>query len=95
MISTTHRALEKRRAQLYDSERVSNLLEMWKIDAQSKRAGLLAVPKRDWPTEAVLRFWLGHASVKSVSDVYDRTAIDEQFRSDKCDRIGLGFALPR
>jgi integrase len=45
--------------------------------------------------EAVLRFWLGHAGVRSMSDVYDRTAIDEHFRRAECDRIGLGFELPR
>jgi len=45
--------------------------------------------------EAVLRFWLGHAGIKSISDIYDRTAFDESFRREECDRIGLGFELPR
>lgn len=44
--------------------------------------------------EGVLRFWLGHAGIRSISDVYDRTASDEQFRRAEADRIGLGFDLP-
>jgi integrase len=43
--------------------------------------------------EGLLKFWLGHSD-KSLSDTYDRSAEDVQFRRDVATSMGVGFVLP-
>ena len=33
--------------------------------------------------------------VSNVTDLYSRVSSDESFRREECDRVGLGFSLPR
>jgi hypothetical protein len=40
-----------------------------------------------------VKFWLGHSD-KSLSDTYDRSAEDVQFRRDVATSLGTGFVLP-
>jgi integrase len=42
----------------------------------------------------LVTFWMGHAD-KSMSDLYDRSSQDLQYRKDVCRAMGLGFDLPK
>ena len=43
--------------------------------------------------DGLLKFWLGHHDA-SLSDTYDRSADDVQFRRDVASSMGTGFVLP-
>jgi integrase len=44
--------------------------------------------------EDLIRAWLGHSD-GSITDHYSKLSSDHQFRRAECDRVGLGFELPR
>ena len=44
--------------------------------------------------DGVLKFWIGHAD-RDLSDHYDRSREDVQFRRDVAKSIGVGFELPK
>jgi integrase len=43
--------------------------------------------------DGLLKFWMGHSD-KSLSDTYDRSREDEQYRKDVAKAMGVGFVLP-
>jgi integrase len=43
--------------------------------------------------EELIKTWLGHRAVSSVTDLYSRVSSDETFRREECERVGLGFEL--
>jgi intergrase/recombinase len=42
--------------------------------------------------EGLIQFWAGHAA-KTVTDRYDKTALDVATRKAEAARVGLGFRL--
>ena len=44
--------------------------------------------------DGLLKFWMGHAD-KDLSDTYDRSREDVQFRKDVARSMGVGFELPQ
>jgi len=42
--------------------------------------------------ESLTRYWLGHSRV-SITDVYDKSALDDGFRQAEAERVGTGFEL--
>ena len=44
--------------------------------------------------DGILKFWLGHAG-KDMSDLYDASRQDVQYRRDVAKAIGVGFDLPK
>jgi len=44
--------------------------------------------------DGLLKFWIGHAD-KDLSDTYDRSREDLQFRKDVARSMGVGFELPK
>jgi hypothetical protein len=44
--------------------------------------------------DGVLKFWMGHAE-GDMSDRYDRSREDVQYRKDVAKSMGLGFELPK
>jgi integrase len=42
--------------------------------------------------ESLLRYWLGHCGV-SITDVYDKSALNDGFRQAEAERVGTGFEL--
>lgn len=44
--------------------------------------------------DGVLKFWLGHSG-KDMSDLYDRSREDLQYRRDVARSLGVGFELPK
>jgi integrase len=42
--------------------------------------------------ESLLRFWLGHCGT-SITDVYDKSSLDDEFRQAEAERVGPGFEL--
>jgi integrase len=40
------------------------------------------------------KFWLGHATGKDMSDVYDKSSLDTPYRRDVARSMGVGFELP-
>jgi len=45
--------------------------------------------------EELIKSWLGHRAVSSITDIYSRVSSDEIFRRAECERVGLGFDLPQ
>jgi integrase len=43
--------------------------------------------------DGILKFWLGHAG-RDMSDTYDRSREDVQYRQDVAKTMGIGFELP-
>jgi integrase len=43
--------------------------------------------------DGLLKFWMGHSDA-SLSDTYDRSADDVQYRKDVAKAMGVGFVLP-
>jgi integrase len=39
-------------------------------------------------------YWLGHSPGQSMTDKYSKLYLDQSFRRQECERIGLGFVLP-
>jgi hypothetical protein len=44
--------------------------------------------------DGVLKFWLGHSG-KDMSDLYDRSREDLQYRRDVAKSLGVGFEVPK
>ncbi len=44
--------------------------------------------------DALLKFWLGHAG-RDMSDLYDRSSEDVQYRKDVAKSMGVGYELPK
>lgn len=42
--------------------------------------------------ESLVRFWLGHSGT-SITDVYDKTSLDDAFRQEQAEKAGTGFTL--
>jgi integrase len=42
--------------------------------------------------ESLLRFWVGHSSL-SISDLYDKSCMDDEYRQAEAERVGVGFEL--
>jgi integrase len=45
--------------------------------------------------DGLLKFWMGHSMKKDMSDVYDRSSEDVQYRKDVSAAMGTGFDVPR
>jgi len=45
--------------------------------------------------EELIKTWLGHRPVSSVTDLYSRVSSDEVFRREECERVGCGFDFPQ
>ena len=45
--------------------------------------------------DGLLKFWMGHSMKKDMSDVYDRSSEDVQYRKDVALAMGTGFELPK
>ncbi|HXN17151.1 MAG TPA: tyrosine-type recombinase/integrase [Candidatus Binatus sp.] len=43
--------------------------------------------------DGLLKFWMGHSDA-TLSDTYDRSREDEQYRKDVAKAMGVGFVLP-
>lgn len=41
----------------------------------------------------LVRYWMGH-SARTMSDVYDRSFEDAEFRQDVANKVGVGFEVP-
>ena len=44
--------------------------------------------------DALLKFWMGHSG-RDMSDLYDRSREDVQYRKDVAKAMGVGFELPK
>jgi hypothetical protein len=44
--------------------------------------------------DGVLKFWMGHAEV-DMSDRYDRSREDAEYRKDVAQAMGIGFEIPK
>lgn len=44
--------------------------------------------------DGLLKFWMGHSAV-GMSDLYDRSREDVQYRRDVAKAMGIGFELPK
>jgi integrase len=42
--------------------------------------------------ENLTRYWLGH-SAASITDIYDKSAMDDGYRQKEAERVGVGFAM--
>lgn len=42
--------------------------------------------------ESLIRFWLGH-SITSITDLYDKSYLDDSYRQAEAERIGIGFSV--
>lgn len=42
--------------------------------------------------ESLIRYWLGHSAV-SITDIYDKSSLDDGFRQAEAERIGAGFEI--
>lgn len=47
--------------------------------------------------ESLIKAWAGHsgeAGKESVTDLYDRTEVDVQYRKGQAEKAGIGFTIP-
>lgn len=49
--------------------------------------------RRSAVPEDLIRFWIGHAP-QSVTDLYSHVAEDRASRSERAEKVGLGFSIP-
>jgi integrase len=42
----------------------------------------------------LLKYWLGHACRNDMSDVYDKSPEDFEWRAEMAEQLGMGFSLP-
>jgi integrase len=45
--------------------------------------------------DTILKTWMGHATRGDMSALYDRSALDVQYRKDVALSMGVGFELPK
>ena len=44
--------------------------------------------------DGLLKFWMGHSAGSDMTDVYDRSCADSEYRRDVANSLGVGFTLP-
>jgi len=42
----------------------------------------------------LLKYWLGHSRRSDMSDVYDKSPEDFEWRAEMAEQLGVGFSLP-
>ena len=44
--------------------------------------------------ESLIKAWLGHSANSSVTDLYDRSQADTEYRKQVAEQVGIGFEIP-
>jgi len=45
-------------------------------------------------TTGLLKYWMGHSRKQDMTDVYDKSSEDAEWRAEVAGQIGTGFTVP-